>query len=418
MASNRLRCRTSTRGSEQNDICFVLHTDAAAHESHAMRAVRFSLAANLAKQSVMLRAGPGAAPLLLLPPRLPPDPPAAPLAVLGDGDDFVFSFEAAAAAAGRCWLGGGGDDLPPPLLSSEKVVDAGDARPVLGVVAWETSLEGGSPPAAQHCTRLLLPDDASACCCCGCGGGAACPVLRWETGVDGRMGVAGGIGDTEGESEDKDDEEDDEAEEAATRAPQPPTPTPLGISVAVATSSTTLKTADGLASVPPFSAPVGALELPLPLPLLLLLLSPAKDFVSIPPSSPAPLTLNELDASCFRFSSRSRRCRCSSSWRLSCSPGRTGSETSRKRSYVHETCPHAVHTTSDRVTPANTSWTNPARLRSSRHWPFSMPPFLALPLPAVPSSPPSPSPLPHPSLLPLPLLLLPNPPPPPPPFTA
>lgn len=159
MASKRLRCRTSTLGSELNDICLVLQTEVAEHESHAMRTVRFSLAANLAKQSVMLRVGPGAAALLLLPPRLPPIPPDRLVLGEGDdlvGDDFVFPhLEAAAAAAaaapaaavvGGCACCGGGDDLPPgasatavpggrPALSSENVVDAGEARPVLGVVA-------------------------------------------------------------------------------------------------------------------------------------------------------------------------------------------------------------------------------------------------------------------------------------------
>lgn len=97
MASNRLRCSTSTRGSEQKDICLVLHTDAAAHESHAIRTVKLSLAANLAKQSVMLRAGPVGATLLLPPPPLPPRllPP-----VLGDGE--LLDLAAAAAVAAGC----------------------------------------------------------------------------------------------------------------------------------------------------------------------------------------------------------------------------------------------------------------------------------------------------------------------------
>ena len=64
MASKRFRCRTNTLGKEQNDICFVLYTDAAEHESHAMRAVRFSIAENLAKQSLMLRASATPPPLL------------------------------------------------------------------------------------------------------------------------------------------------------------------------------------------------------------------------------------------------------------------------------------------------------------------------------------------------------------------
>ncbi|CAN0576798.1 unnamed protein product, partial [Ectocarpus sp. 12 AP-2014] len=140
-----------------------------------------------------------------------------------------------------------------PLPSSEKVADAGDTRPVLGVVTCDASLGGGSlslqlPPPAQLPAGLLLPDDGSTCCCRGC--------AELEVGVAGRSALAGGAGAPcadrgidDNAEKDRDDKEDKEAEEGEVAVT--PTPPLLGISIAEATSSATPKIAAAFAGTPP-----------------------------------------------------------------------------------------------------------------------------------------------------------------------